>query len=84
MRALRAHFAGAGNDTQNIADANRLKDSLFYKGERAMAFETFLTQMQKIFNIYEKEGEAINEAEKVRLLFKKDQHNQLSESISAL
>ena len=84
MKALRSHFAGAGNATRNIAEADRLKESLHYKGERALAFETFLTQMQKMFNIYEKEGEAINEAEKVRLLFKKVQHNQLSDAISAL
>ena len=84
MRALRTHFAGAGNATRNIAEADRLKESLHYKGERAMAFETFLTQMQKMFNIYEKEGEAVNEAEKVRLLFKKVQHDKLSDAISAL
>jgi hypothetical protein len=81
MKALRTHFAGAGNATRNIAEADRLKDTLHYKGERAMAFETFLTQMQKMFNIYEKEGDPVSEAEKVRLLFKKVQHNQLSDAI---
>jgi hypothetical protein len=84
MAALRTHFAGEGNATRTIADADRLKDSLHYKSERAMSFENFLTQMQKMFNIYEKEGEAIHENEKLRLLFKKVQHKDLDSTIKAL
>jgi hypothetical protein len=37
-----------------------------------------------MFNIYEKEGDAVSEAEKVRLLFKKVTHEKLNDSISAL
>ena len=44
MAALRSHFAGEGNVSRNISEADRLKESLHYKSERAMAFETFLTQ----------------------------------------
>lgn len=84
MAALRAHFAGEGNATRNVAEADRLKESLHYKSEKAMAFETFLTQMQKMFNIYETEGEPINEDQKIRLLFKKIQHKDLEPAISAL
>jgi len=52
MNALRRHFAGEGNATRNLAEAERLHESLHYKTERAMGFETFLTQCQKMFNIY--------------------------------
>ena len=40
--------------------------------------------MQKMFNIYEKEGEDILEDQRVRLLFKKVQHKDLETAKSAL
>ena len=83
MAALRAHFAGEGNATRNVAEADRFKETLNYKSERGMPFETFLTQMQKMFNIYEKEGEDILEDQRVRLLFKKVQHKDLETAKSA-
>ena len=84
MKALRAHFAGEGNATRNMAEADRLKESLHYKGERSMAFETFLTQCQKMYNIYEKEGEPMTDEAKVRFLYKKVQHAGLRGTIDAL
>ena len=82
--ALRDHFAGEGNATRNLSEAERLRDSLCYKGERAMQFETFLTQMQKMFNIFDKEGEPMEEEAKIRFLFKKVQNNDLQKSVEAL
>ena len=84
MQALRDHFGGAGNATRNKAEADRLKEGLHYKSERSMAFETFLTQCQHMFNIYEKEGEPMTDGQKVRFLFKKVQHNGLQSAIDAL
>ena len=84
MKALRDHFAGEGNATRNISEADRLKESLHYKNERAMAFETFLTQCQKMYNIYEKEGEPMSEEAKIRFLFKRVQHNDLKPALEAL
>ena len=84
MLALRDHFAGEGNATRNMAEADRLKESLHYKSERSMPFETFLTNCQKMFNIYDKEGEAMPDEAKVRFLFKKVQHRDLQPAIAAL
>ena len=84
MKALRDHFAGEGNQSRNISEADRLKESLHYKSERAMAFETFLTQCQKMFNIYDKEGEPMPEEARIRFLFKQVQHNDLQHAIAAL
>ena len=84
MTALRQHFAGEGNASRNMAEADRLHESLMYKSERAMSFEVFLTQCQKMFNIYEKEGEPMADDAKVRFLFKKVQHAGLRSSIDAL
>ena len=71
MKALRDNFAGEGNATRNISEADRLKESLHYKSEHALAFETFLTQCQKMYHFYEKEGETMPEEAKIRFLFKK-------------
>ena len=49
-----------------------------------MQFETFLTQMQKMFNIFDKEGEPMEEDAKIRFLFKKVQNNDLQKSVEAL
>lgn len=84
MQALRDHFSGEGNATRNVAEADRLKESLHYKSERAMSFETFLTQCQKMYNIYDKEGEPMTDEAKVRFLFKRVQHDKLTSSIDAL
>ena len=84
MKALRDHFAGEGNASRNKAEADRLYQDLHYKSERAMPFETFLTNCQKMFNIYDKEGEPMPEAARVRFLFKKVQHKDMQLSIESL
>ena len=84
MKQLRDHFSGEGNATRNIAEADRLKETLHYKSERAMPFETFLTQCEKMYNIYDKEGEKMEDDAKIRFLFKNIQHSDLKITIAAL
>ena len=84
MQALRDHFRGEGNATRRIVEAERLKKSLHYKKERSLAFETFLTSSKKMFNIYQKEGEAMKEDAKLRFLFDKTQHPSLTATVAVL
>ena len=84
MEDLCRHFSGEGNSTRNIEESEILNESLHYKSERAMSFDIFLTQCQKIFNIYEKEGEEMSDEAKVRFLFNKVQHTGLRSFINAL
>ena len=84
MIALRTHFAGEGNASRTLADADRLKETLHYKNERAMTFEKFLTNMQKMFNIYDKESEKVPEDQQVRILFNKIKSKDLESAINAL
>ena len=84
MEALRSNFAGEGNATRNLAEAKIMQQSIHYKGEREMAFKTFLTKCQKMFSIYEKEDEEMSDEAKVRFLFRKVQHAGLRSSIDAL
>jgi hypothetical protein len=84
MQALRDHFLGEGNGSRNISDAEALKNTLVYKNERSMAFETFLTQTQRMFNIYSQEGEPMLEPAKIRFLFDSVQHDKLTSTIEAL
>ena len=55
MKTLQDHFSGEGNATCNITEADRLKELLYYKSEQSILFETFLTNCQRMYNIYEKE-----------------------------
>ena len=84
MQALRNHFAGECNATRNLGEAERLYQSIHYKNERAMNFEVVLTQCQRMFNIFDKEGEAMAEEAKVRFLFRKIEHPGLQGAIEAL
>ena len=65
MQALRDHFPGEGKYTRRIVEAERMKKSLHYKNERSLSFEMFLTKYQKMFIIYEKEGEPVIEDSKL-------------------
>ena len=77
MKALRNNFSGEGNGTRNIASAERLRNSIHYKNERSMAFELFLTNCQKMYNIFEEEGEPMGEDAKILFHFKQVKHSYL-------
>jgi hypothetical protein len=76
-QALRDHYAGEGNKTVRIKEAETLRKTLHYKNERTMSFEKFLTTMQFMCNGFIDNGEDFSEAQKIRLLFDKVQHPQL-------
>ena len=84
MKALKRHFAGEGNATRRIAVAERLRETLHYRNERALSFEVFLSKVQKMFNIFEKQKEEMTEEAKVRFLLKKCLAPGLKESVAAL
>ena len=50
-------IVGEGNASRRIATAERVREGLHYKNERSLAFSIFLDCMQKMFSIYEEEGE---------------------------
>ena len=61
-----------------------MREGLHYKNERSLVFSIFLDRMQKMFNIYEEEGEEFTENAKLRELFKQVQHPQLQDTVKAL
>ena len=61
-----------------------MREDLHYKNERSLEFSIFLDPMQKMFNIYEEEGEEFTENAKLRQLFKQFQHPQLRDTAKAL
>ena len=84
MQALRSHYNDEGNASRNLAEATRLRDSLHYKHERSMSFEVFLTKIEKMRYIYDKEGEPWTDAALLRFLFEKVQHPSLRVVIESL
>ena len=84
MIALRKHYSGEGNTSRCIADAEKIRDNLYYKNERAMQFSAFLDKLQRMFNIFEEENEEVSEQAKVCMLLKKVEHPQLQDAVGAL
>ena len=84
MQALRNHYQGEGNASRRIATAEKLKETLHYKSERSLTFTTFLDHMQKMFNIFQEEGEELSENAELRELFKWVQHPQLQDTVKVL
>jgi hypothetical protein len=84
MLALRNHYAGEGNSTRRISDAKRIQTTLHYKSERALPFSKFLDSLQKMFTIFQEEGEPLTERAKVDELLTKVQHPGLSAAIAQL
>lgn len=84
MQALRNHYNDEGNASRNLAEATRLRDSLHYKHERSLAFEVFLTKIERMRYIYDKEGEPWTDAALLRFLFEKVQHPGLRVVIESL
>ena len=84
MQALRDHFKGEGNASRQIAEAERLKATLHYKSERSFSFETFLTKIQKMKQIYEEYGEPMTEDALCRFIFEKTEHPGLAADVAAL
>ena len=83
-KKLVEHFAGEGSASKALAEAEHLFETLHYKNERAMSFENFLTKCQKMFNIFDKQGEPMGNDARVRFLFKHVQHPELEAPIEAL
>ena len=84
MQALRNHYAGEGNSTHHIADAKHIQTALHYKSEHALPFNKFLESLQKIFMIFQEEGEPLTEHAKVDELLTKVQHPALTATIAQL
>lgn len=84
MEALRGHYSGEGNTSRRIAVAERYRDTLHYKNEKALSFSIFLDKIQTMFNIFETEGEPVQEQAKVRMLLKKVEHPQLQTAVGTL
>jgi len=84
LKALCAHYQGAGNTTRRIAEATRLRETLHYKNERLLSFAGFLSKVQHMFNLFQEEDKPLTESAKFRFRMEKVQNPQLEADISAL
>ena len=84
MTTLHNHYAGKGNSTHHISDANQIRSTLHYKSKCALPFSKFLDSMQKMFTIFQEEGEPLTEQAKVDELLTKVQHPGLTVAIAQL
>ena len=52
LKALYAHYQGAGNTTRRIGEATCLRETLDYKNKRPLSFATFLSKVHHMFNLF--------------------------------
>jgi hypothetical protein len=57
MIALRNHYKGHGNKAKLKAEAVALKNTLHYKNEKALTFDTYLQCVQKMIHLFEQAEE---------------------------
>jgi hypothetical protein len=81
---LVAHFTGEGNNTRRIGDAERLENTLHYKDERAMGYQTFLAKTKHMFNIFEEVREPKPESAKIRFLLDGIRSTELQPIVQAI
>ena len=81
---LRRHDRGEVNVSRCVATSDRLRETLHYKSECALSFNTFLDKMQKMFNIFRNEEEPMADRTQVHELFWKVQHPQLQDTVKSL
>ena len=84
MSALRSQYQGEGNTTRRIAEAERLRDSIYYRNERGLPFTSYLSQMQHMFTLFEDNKEPYSDAMKLRFLYDTIKHPQLMTTVSTL
>jgi hypothetical protein len=84
VHALKAHFQGEGNASRRIAEADNIRENLYYKSEKAYRFQLFLDKLQSMFTIYKEEGEELTEEAKVRALLDKVKHVHLQATVNAV
>ena len=78
------HYSGEGNVSHRIATADFLQETLNYKSECAMSFNTILDITHKTFNIYRYEVEQMDDSTQVRKIFRRIKHLQLQDTAKAL
>ena len=81
---LRCHYSGEGNIIRRLATADRLRETLQYKSECELSFNTLLNKMQKTFKIFRDEGEPMANSTQVHELFRRVQHPQLQDRFKAI
>ena len=81
---LAAHYNGAGNKEVRIKKAKMLKETLHYKNEKIMKFDTFLSKIEEMVNIFEDVGQPMYKDEILTFLLDKIQSQELSADISTL
>ena len=61
LKALYAHYQGAGNTMRRIGEATCLRKTLHYKNEQLLSFATFLYKVQHMFSLFEEEWGPLTE-----------------------
>ena len=82
--AFRCNYSGEVNISHRVATVDCFRETLHYKSEGVLYFNTFLDRMHKMFNIIHDEGEPMADSTQVREILRIFQHPQLQDKVKAL
>jgi len=81
---LANHYGGAGNNEVRLKKAQQIKDTLHYKNEKVMKFNTFLAKVEEMCNIFDDVGQSMWPDAKLTFLLDRVQNSEMSADISTL
>jgi hypothetical protein len=84
MLALRNHFKGHGNKAKLKAEAVALKNTLHYKNEKALTFDTYLQRVQKMIHLFEQAEEPMTTSSQLDFMLDNILDESLSSTVSAV
>jgi hypothetical protein len=84
QQALEEHYDGAGNLEIHLKKAKQLQETLHYKNEKVMKFDTFLGKIQEMSNIFEECKQPLYPDAKLEFLLDRIQSSELNADISTM
>ena len=81
---LAKHYNGAGNLEVRLKRAKMLKETVHYKNEKILKFDSFLHKIEEMVNIFEEVGQPMFPDAKLTFLLDKVQCPEMSADISTL
>jgi hypothetical protein len=83
-KSLTGHFKGHGNKAKLKAEADGLKNTLHYKNEKALPFDTYLQRVEKMIHLYAHAEEPMVESAQISFLLDNIKDPALSSAVGAV
>ena len=84
IKALRSRYENAYIQEQYVCKTKRIIETIQYRNERAITFETFVSKLVKTVDELEKWGRGMHNADIVNIIWQRVSNAELSQYLNAL